>query len=473
MSLPPGLGPLSNRASQYQQQHTLIVDKLGRLRYAPQSRRILALPLEILAEIFEHCLPDVEFIRPALTAAPLVLCSVCHQWREVAVSTPKLWGSLELRLELSEPKTYHQWEAYVYLYLTWLSRARRTPVSLSISLIKVLKSPHRVRPILQAIAQMSAQCRIIKFDPTLVDIHVLFPSDAFAHPRFPFLEKVTCTNHTQFTDLLPFANAPRVRELYTCSYPIALPTEFPWEQITLFTTHRATLSSCLSVLDRAVQLVDCNLRIALDDIDSFPTSVVSLDHLQSLSISAFSDVANVPAPKPMSILGHLKTPALKHLILRNDYSGHHLADFTSFFSWQLRSTAQLHVLVLSLIPVSGETLVACLKAVPTLVQLRLKLLHEIDMNPVFTQLMEANFLPKLEAMNCQLSIKAILDPTVLAKVLRWRWDGIGITRLRRFLILKRQDGDFYAAIRTELAALKDEGMQLYFGPSWDTVTHAL
>ncbi|KAF8205656.1 hypothetical protein K438DRAFT_517563 [Mycena galopus ATCC 62051] len=101
------LGPLSNRDPQYQNQNTLVVDKDGRLRYAPVSRRVLALPLEILSEIFAYCVPD-EFITPNLTTAPLVLCGLCRQWREVAISTPELWSSLFVDMEsAAQEDAYH------------------------------------------------------------------------------------------------------------------------------------------------------------------------------------------------------------------------------------------------------------------------------------------------------------------------------------------------------------------------------
>ncbi|KAJ7868299.1 hypothetical protein B0H13DRAFT_1511581, partial [Mycena leptocephala] len=52
------------------------------------------LPPEILALIFIQCLPDHVF--PSLSTAPLLLCGICHRWREVVLSTPNLWSSISL-----------------------------------------------------------------------------------------------------------------------------------------------------------------------------------------------------------------------------------------------------------------------------------------------------------------------------------------------------------------------------------------
>ncbi|KAJ7940156.1 hypothetical protein B0H13DRAFT_1454893, partial [Mycena leptocephala] len=79
------------------------------------------LPPEILAEIFIHCLPTQEFVTPDLTTAPLILCGICRRWREVALSTPKLWNSLFLQLNTYKTADFCQ---------MWLSRARGAPLSL-------------------------------------------------------------------------------------------------------------------------------------------------------------------------------------------------------------------------------------------------------------------------------------------------------------------------------------------------------
>ncbi|KAJ7143102.1 hypothetical protein C8R43DRAFT_866226, partial [Mycena crocata] len=48
-------------------------------------------PPEILSEIFIHCLPDDKFITPDLATAPLLLCGICHHWKDITLATPELW----------------------------------------------------------------------------------------------------------------------------------------------------------------------------------------------------------------------------------------------------------------------------------------------------------------------------------------------------------------------------------------------
>ncbi|KAJ7864839.1 hypothetical protein B0H14DRAFT_2183035, partial [Mycena olivaceomarginata] len=96
---------------------------------------VLALPPELLAEIFFFCLPFDEDglpIRADPDEAPLNLCAVCRQWRSIALTTPKLWSSLFL--------DYLLWHGpvsqalYVDLCHKWLARAQSTPLSISLDM---------------------------------------------------------------------------------------------------------------------------------------------------------------------------------------------------------------------------------------------------------------------------------------------------------------------------------------------------
>ncbi|KAF8882227.1 hypothetical protein BD779DRAFT_935519 [Infundibulicybe gibba] len=91
--------------------------------FHPQSQAgTLSLPVEILTEIFLCCLDASEYITPSRRDAPLLLCQICRHWREVALSTPLLWSSLEVYERPPMPS----------LVQCWLERSQPYPVSLSI-----------------------------------------------------------------------------------------------------------------------------------------------------------------------------------------------------------------------------------------------------------------------------------------------------------------------------------------------------
>ncbi|KAJ6531184.1 hypothetical protein B0H19DRAFT_1273400 [Mycena capillaripes] len=136
------LGPLSNREPEYQNQDTPVPERNGQLRYAIIRRPVLTLPLEILTEIFLDCLLNDDFLIPDPTSAPLILCGVCRRWREgysppqsdddadepdsdddgSDMSPPRLW-SFSFDKKVARDTGFYQ---------MWLSRARDTPLSLSL-----------------------------------------------------------------------------------------------------------------------------------------------------------------------------------------------------------------------------------------------------------------------------------------------------------------------------------------------------
>ncbi|KAJ7135511.1 hypothetical protein C8R46DRAFT_969832, partial [Mycena filopes] len=56
---------------------------------------IQSLPVELISEIFVHCLPaKVQEQHLHTLTAPLVLTRVCGTWRAIALRTPELWCSV-------------------------------------------------------------------------------------------------------------------------------------------------------------------------------------------------------------------------------------------------------------------------------------------------------------------------------------------------------------------------------------------
>ncbi|KAJ6490700.1 hypothetical protein C8R47DRAFT_977163 [Mycena vitilis] len=158
--LAPELGPLSNREAEYEQ-NILVAGNEGHLQAAPYIRQGPKVPTEILAEIFIHCLPNEirPFITPDLADAPLILCEICRRWREVAISTPRLWSALHVDFDLMHKRGAYETD----FYQTWLSRAGATPLSLHLqneddTLLGVVNSP------LKTIVGMARQWREIEVD---------------------------------------------------------------------------------------------------------------------------------------------------------------------------------------------------------------------------------------------------------------------------------------------------------------------
>ncbi|KAF8193168.1 hypothetical protein K438DRAFT_1463251, partial [Mycena galopus ATCC 62051] len=52
---------------------------------------VLTLPPEITARIFMASLPSHGRVRPSQSTPPLLLAQICRHWREITLSSYKLW----------------------------------------------------------------------------------------------------------------------------------------------------------------------------------------------------------------------------------------------------------------------------------------------------------------------------------------------------------------------------------------------
>ncbi|OJA20707.1 hypothetical protein AZE42_06914 [Rhizopogon vesiculosus] len=86
------------------------------------------LPVEILCQIFVHCLPETDHLRDSPKFAPILLTGICRRWREIVVNTPGLWCRLYV-IVYSDSNT---WRKAAFFYGLWLKRSQGRPLSLAI-----------------------------------------------------------------------------------------------------------------------------------------------------------------------------------------------------------------------------------------------------------------------------------------------------------------------------------------------------
>ncbi|KAE9395652.1 hypothetical protein BT96DRAFT_772517, partial [Gymnopus androsaceus JB14] len=91
------------------------------------------IPPETLSEIFVWCLPSVDsdtYSVRSLDEAPLILTTICRDWRRIAIQTPLLWPSLHI---------YHPSNITDAAFARrtkginlWLERTASLPISISL-----------------------------------------------------------------------------------------------------------------------------------------------------------------------------------------------------------------------------------------------------------------------------------------------------------------------------------------------------
>ncbi|KAF8827247.1 hypothetical protein HHX47_DHR5000477 [Lentinula edodes] len=90
---------------------------------------IRQIPSETLADIFVWCLPADRNAVRSLKEAPLLLTTICRNWRQVALDTPRLWTSLHIFLPPSLSDIAVSKRAIGVK--TWLQRSGSLPLSIS------------------------------------------------------------------------------------------------------------------------------------------------------------------------------------------------------------------------------------------------------------------------------------------------------------------------------------------------------
>ncbi|KAJ6490726.1 hypothetical protein C8R47DRAFT_1071098 [Mycena vitilis] len=308
-ALSPRRSVTFGRQPEYQNQY-MLVNINGRLRFDFVLPRALALPPEIMAQIFLQCLPAAKFIAPNITAAPLILCGVCRLWREVALSTPRLWNSLFLSFDLMLRKG-----AYVDLYQMWLLRARGSPLSLRLQGSSEKQVPQGpLKSLLNSIIGLSQQWHKIKFN-------FIYWRGA----KLPLLESLSISIFFPVDVPIIFVDAPKLRNVVLLKSNRQI--QAPWHQLATLTSSE-TITSCLQVLHESPDLVDgaftvCYEPVALIMGTAFQKRVCPSLRWNTTTYNLFpcEVFGRMMITKTKKTWMHLTTPNLKILSLQSRLGG--------------------------------------------------------------------------------------------------------------------------------------------------------
>ncbi|KAK7017603.1 F-box domain-containing protein [Favolaschia claudopus] len=252
---------LERALSVLRSQRSVVKERLDAYKYP-----VLTLPNEVIAEIFVHYIPKYPACPPlAGIQSPILLTHICRLWRGIALATPKLWRAVSLssrsRFSLN-PKNI------------WLSRAGRYPLAIRMnetdgftvddpSLSNAFLS-HRTRceylelrfgNYLPLLGQFGGDFSLLKHLDLEIDEQ---PHVKIEFPRAPMLRSV-------------------VLDVFAARWIV-----LPWSQLTTLALHTISLESCVPVLEKAVNLSECHLKIVINDENYIAHPRIMLPHLKSL-----------------------------------------------------------------------------------------------------------------------------------------------------------------------------------------------
>ena len=328
---------------------------------------IRRLPVELLTEIFMHCLPRKKFILPSDADSPLRLMQVCTLWWKVCTTSPQLWTSIEILLPAAQDTSAQVKmleslsSAKTALLETWVSRSGNLPLSLSIQ-NKLLS--------VQGIQRLLSKCA-----RRLQHIKILVPNkercmlEDCEYTQLTSLEiqSPLGLQHVSVDNLSNILTRTPSLQQFTwvnVSTPVFRPPSLMlhWPTITHLTLNATiTLKHCIHILSMVVNATTIEFR----DVSGFPPVPdcpdINLPYLSRLTLGSRHDISRV--------FEVLTLPRLTHLSLVFLTWPH--AAITGFFR---RSRCPLQSLDLIFTLLQEEYLTECLEIVQgTLTQLTVQM----------------------------------------------------------------------------------------------------
>lgn len=233
------------------------------------------LPVEIMSEIFLHCLPtDSELCVPSPSHAPLLLCHVSPFWRHAALADPRLWRRLTLnpkqlqKLSSLEPlcRATKRMEEQSRL---WLNNAKDLGLDMDVTVpisfwdAEYFSSESQPSPtevserwdgfIVPILIEQASRLRTLRLSFGVASLlhSFFFEVEGSPHPAMSRLESLMIKGeHLQVAEngdstrpghrstFKRFASAPRLAKVailvkHRIPFPLQLPRDFlPWSQLT-------------------------------------------------------------------------------------------------------------------------------------------------------------------------------------------------------------------------------------------------
>ncbi|TDL17962.1 hypothetical protein BD410DRAFT_901162 [Rickenella mellea] len=398
-------------------------------------------PVEILELIFLASLPEsmaktfeshgVVFPPPSTRDGPMLYSQICRSWRDVALSTPRLWACVSIPAE----RNYFAWIE------EWLKRSKSVPLHFQWSRDCTNRNSHSHildKKIKFLVAESTRWHEVIIGDKREVVQQLLAPLKC----RVPMLEaqKVYETGYYGVYDV-DITAAPNLRYLHV-STECQLTYNFDNKSIRQFIVKEtprslSSWSSSLMTPNGILQLFSVWPRLESVDIDVVGMTIepdfhqLTMPSLQKLSLGHGSNATPIDIGR--LLLDKLNLPALKSLSI-DIYRGK-WATVMPLFSIQslvIRSHASLASLSLYGPrigqPVSEDDLIGCVLHMPGLEFLLLK--HMPISDAFITALTttprspDSDYQPMLCPVLKHLTLgsSAALTENVIIEMIRSRWE---------------------------------------------------
>ncbi|KAJ7615456.1 hypothetical protein FB45DRAFT_1064375 [Roridomyces roridus] len=401
----------------------IVQDELAAIVYP-----ILTLPDDVTSGIFLQYADDY----PTQICSPMVLASICTQWREVALATNGLWtrfsaGHFYVR---SSQKLVH----FPDLLRMWLSRSGALPLDLRIPLPSSTSTIPSREAIVRLLFEYSSQWGSMQLSsPESIEL----PRD-IEGGSFPSLTHLSLYSHHAVAPIPSFLDAPRLRIVKLAGLTLvdhwrdSLPS-LPWGQLTNLEMQIADLGECLDILEHTQMLEVLGFTLNVD-LEQVPPRGIILHHVHTLVLCGQPSHGIIP---------HLTLPALRRLGIEM---------VTSEYTPAIESLIERSGCPLTMVSLDDmhdvHAIAALLRTIRTTqeVQLKLPMLDEDGFSRLFKTIADdPSLLPALTTLEITKCMPGTIELSPLADMLVRRSGQRGefeSTKLESFKLLFREPSGY-------------------------------
>ncbi|KAJ7062591.1 hypothetical protein C8F01DRAFT_1134660 [Mycena amicta] len=280
---------------------------------------------DLLREIFVHTLLETRNTAFSADEGPLLVSQICHWWRNIALTTPRLWSSMHIVLP-----DVARIPRVVDVTKTWLERSGAVPVDFTVRLAHLWALEIRMSQplgtdfanLVSLLVAHSSRWRSVSFDIPYHDERS--PLASLSVSDVPLLRTASFSVHRRpMGEGLPlsvipstFLTAPTLQSFMFDGRYFSLPQNISWAtlrqlKLSLDFGQRADSNPLipLHILQHCQQLESLDMLLQGYGLDPAPLNPITLPRLTHLSYGMYAPVG-VP-----DLTQYILTPALDTLRL--------------------------------------------------------------------------------------------------------------------------------------------------------------
>ncbi|KAK7032417.1 hypothetical protein VNI00_013165 [Paramarasmius palmivorus] len=417
-------------------------------------------PTEILASIFEFCCHE-NVVHPVVDSPALILSKVCHRWRQVSLSTPKIWSSFSI--------DFRRWYADDYrlprIVKAFMDRSRSSPLSIELSDSYLVEHPSEART-LEVLANASSRW----FDVRIIGFQ---------------RNTLWCKGHASRLARLRLDGSELPNNLFTTA-PNLLSLDInygdedyiypPFSQLKALTLRRCYSEKAIP----ALQTYSGVETLTLDNVGAYASSTISAT-VDSSSVKTLKVIAHVRGDVEF-MYKHLRLPQLCSLSISVErYRDHNLDDWykkTDIPTVRtfLQSSSTITSLHLEDLPASDTHIAHFLSFLPNLHTLYIRdlgrAIDDAGQRHILNRIITSGFLRRLSLSpdeNTPIILPKLADLTLHARLLQF--DAQALVDMVSARWNERAKGAGVDSLQSVEVALMGRGEQLKLPSELELLQH--